>query len=497
MVAFLGLCQIHLCHNNSGGVDLSYNEPSNSVTLVQDDEEFDEDTEEEVADQEAKVLEEPALDDAVYMYLKSIGRVPLLTREQEISLAQRFEAGDKAAKNLMVEANARLVVSIAKKYTDRGLDLLDMIQEGNIGLVRAVEKFDWRRGFKFSTYACVPTSTKILTRRGWKLYSEIEDGDETLGYKDGYLEWTPISGVVKYDDAPLVRFGNAAWWFYCTPQHKWLMEDESGVTLRPLTDWPGPNSTIRVVMSAPLRKDVMANVVGLAGWYTPPLSLWYADQDYRVVPAGSGEVWCPNTGLGSWVAKSEDGFISTTGNTWWIRQAVTRAIADQARTIRIPVHMVEIMNRVIRIQRELTQEIGAEPTMEDVATRMGMEVPKVEYALRMKLEVLSLDDSLGGDEDDLAFSDMIADEQAPTPEEEAIRSVIIERVRVGIKILDPRSQKIIRMRFGLEDGIPKTLSQVGYEFSITRERVRQIEGKALERLSEQVDMQMLKGYLED
>lgn len=295
--------------------------------------------EEEIEELESQPIEVDRLgsfiDDPVYAYLQTIGKVPLLNKAQEVELAKRIELGDTVAKNAMIEANTRLVVNIAKKHMDRGLDLLDMIQEGNIGLVRAVEKFDWRRGYKFSTYA-----------------------------------------------------------------------------------------------------------------------------------------------------------------TWWIRQAITRAIADQARTIRIPVHMVEIINKVIRAQRELAQELGQEPTLTEVGERLEMTADRVAHILKIKQEVVSLDETYGEDED-TALAEMLTDEEAPTPEELAIQQLIKERITLGIKILDPRSQKIIRMRFGLEDGIPRTLSQVGDEFGITRERVRQIEGKALERLSHRRDMKMLKAYLSD
>ncbi len=452
----------------------------------------DEDEEFEVEEQYPTTLQKTTqtTNDAVYAYLHAIGDIPLLTREQEVSLAKRYEAGDKEAKNAIIEANTRLVVSIAKKYADRGLDLLDMIQEGNIGLVRAVEKFDWRRGYKFSTYACVPTSTKILTKRGWMRYDGVEDGDETLGYKDGHLEWTKINGVAKYDDAPLVRFGDDRWWSYCTPQHKWLMKDKTGdVQRRPLTEW---SDEFELVLYAPYWQSD-----------TPVMSdeAWDAFRSGGpakrciVTPAGSGEVWCPNTGLGSWLALSDEGFIYETSNTWWIRQAVTRAIADQSRVIRIPVHMVEIINKVIKTQRELTQELAQDPTVEEISERIGIDAEKVTYALKVRQETVSLDETFG-DEDEMMLGDMITDEDAQTPEEAAIDELIKERVASGIKFLDPRSQKIIRMRFGLEDGIPHTLSQVGYEFGITRERVRQIEFKALKRLKRRKDIKMLKGYIE-
>jgi RNA polymerase primary sigma factor len=272
-------------------------------------------------------------DDSVRLYLREIGKIPLLTGEQEVALAKRIEAGDKAAKDAMAEANMRLVVSIAKKYIGRGLDLLDLIQEGNTGLLRAVEKFDYTKGYKFSTYA-----------------------------------------------------------------------------------------------------------------------------------------------------------------TWWIRQAITRAIADQARTIRIPVHMVETINKLIRTQRRLVQELGREPLPEEIAAEMEMDVDKVNHILKIKQDIVSLEAPVG-EEEDSQLGDFIADEDSLTPEEAATHQLLKEHVNAVLALLTPREQKILRMRFGLEDGRSHTLEEVGQEFGVTRERIRQIEAKALAKLRKHRESKKLKDYL--
>lgn len=274
-------------------------------------------------------------DDSVRLYLREIGKIPLLNPEEELSLAQKVKAGDKKAKDKMAEANMRLVVSIAKRYSGRGLDFLDLIQEGNTGLLRAVEKFDPDKGFKFSTYA-----------------------------------------------------------------------------------------------------------------------------------------------------------------TWWIRQAITRAIADQARTIRIPVHMVETINKLLRTQRRLTQELNREPTIEELAAEMEMEPEKIEYVMKIKQDITSLDANVRDDDDDSVLGDFIEDEEAQSPEEAATTQLLKEQVKDMLGVLTEREQKILKMRFGLEDGKSHTLEEVGQEFSVTRERIRQIEAKALSKLRKHKDAKKLYEYLQ-
>ncbi len=292
-----------------------------------------EDSEEEVATNTPVYLDDIS-DDSVRLYLREIGKIPLLTAEQELALAQRVVAGEKNAKDQMAEANMRLVVSIAKRYVGRGLDLLDLIQEGNTGLLRAVEKFDPDKGFKFSTYA-----------------------------------------------------------------------------------------------------------------------------------------------------------------TWWIRQAITRAIADQARTIRIPVHMVETINKLLRTQRRLTQELNREPTNEEIAKAMEIDVDKVEHIMKIKQDISSLDASVRDDEEDSVLADFIEDEDTVSPEESATGQLLKEHVKDMLGALTEREQKILKLRFGLEDGKSHTLEEVGQEFSVTRERIRQIEAKALAKLRKHKDAKKLHDYI--
>jgi RNA polymerase primary sigma factor len=294
----------------------------------------EEEEEEEPAANTAVYLDDDVADDSVRLYLREIGKIPLLNAEEELALAKRVVAGDKKAKDEMAEANMRLVVSIAKRYVGRGLDLLDLIQEGNTGLLRAVEKFDPDKGFKFSTYA-----------------------------------------------------------------------------------------------------------------------------------------------------------------TWWIRQAITRAIADQARTIRIPVHMVETINKLLRTQRRLTQELNREPTNEEIANEMEIDVDKVEHIMKIKQDISSLDASIRDDEEDSVLADFIEDEDTISPEESATGQLLKEQVKDMLGALTEREQKILKLRFGLEDGKSHTLEEVGQEFSVTRERIRQIEAKALAKLRKHRDAKKLHDYI--
>lgn len=300
--------------------------------------EEDEDEEEEEEDKDKKKKKKrsssSSSDDPVRQYLKEIGRVDLLTADEEKELAQAMEAGSKRAKDHLASANLRLVVSIAKRYTGRGLSFLDLIQEGNLGLLKAVEKFDWRKGFKFSTYA-----------------------------------------------------------------------------------------------------------------------------------------------------------------TWWIRQSITRAIADQARTIRIPVHMIETINKTIKIQRQLTQELGREPEVEELAAETDMTVEKVRNIIRISQHPVSLEKPIG-EEEDSQLGDFIPDEEVDSPEQQASFSLLSEQLDEVLGTLAAREEKVLRLRFGLDDGKPRTLEEVGKEFGVTRERIRQIEAKALRKLRHPSRSKKLKDYLE-
>ena len=279
-------------------------------------------------------LESVSIADPVRMYLREIGKISLLTKEEEVELAKRIEAGDEEAKKKLIEANLRLVVSIAKKYIGRGLSFLDLIQEGNLGLIRAVEKFDYRKGFKFSTYA-----------------------------------------------------------------------------------------------------------------------------------------------------------------TWWIRQAITRAIADQARTIRIPVHMVETINKLIRVSRQLVQQLGREPTVEEIAQALELLPEKVEDIQRIAQEPVSLETPIG-EEEDSQLGDFIEDKDSPNPEEATAGQLLREQLEEMLGELTEREREVLRLRFGLEDGRAHTLEEVGKRFNVTRERIRQIEAKALRKLRHPSRSKRLRDYLE-
>ena len=320
---------------------LDFLEKNNIDIMREDDAEVDDDdidlSEEEEVDTANLDLSVPdgiSIEDPVRMYLKEIGKVPLLTADEEIELAKRMELGDESAKQRLAEANLRLVVSIAKRYVGRGMLFLDLIQEGNLGLIKAVEKFDYRKGYKFSTYA-----------------------------------------------------------------------------------------------------------------------------------------------------------------TWWIRQAITRAIADQARTIRIPVHMVETINKQVRVARQLLQELGREPTPEEIAEKMDISVDRVREILKISQEPVSLETPIG-EEEDSHLGDFIQDDNAPVPADAATFTLLKEQLQEVLGTLTDREQKVLILRFGLEDGRSRTLEEVGKEFNVTRERIRQIEAKALRKLRHPSRSRKLKDYLE-
>ncbi len=317
------------------GVDIIMDEDIMPASIDNDDDFVNDDdmAEEEIPDDNT-LAEGLAIDDPVRMYLKEIGKVNLLSSDEETELAKRMLEGDEYAKKRLAEANLRLVVSIAKKYVGRGMLFLDLIQEGNLGLIKAVEKFDYTKGYKFSTYA-----------------------------------------------------------------------------------------------------------------------------------------------------------------TWWIRQAITRAIADQARTIRIPVHMVETINKVIRVSRQLLQELGHDPSPEEIADEMGIPVQKVRDILKIAQEPVSLETPIG-EEEDSHLGDFIPDEDALAPADAASNTILREELTKVLKTLTEREEKVLRLRFGIDDGHPKTLEQVGAEFNVTRERIRQIEAKALRKLRHPSRSKKLKDFLD-
>ena len=301
---------------------------------IEDVDELDETVDVDLSQVDLSVPEGVSVDDPVRMYLKEIGKIPLLSAEEEVELAKRMELGDDEAKKRLAEANLRLVVSIAKRYVGRGMLFLDLIQEGNLGLIKAVEKFDYTKGYKFSTYA-----------------------------------------------------------------------------------------------------------------------------------------------------------------TWWIRQAITRAIADQARTIRIPVHMVETINKLMRVSRQMVQELGREPSAEEIAAKLDMPVDRVREILKIAQEPVSLETPIG-EEEDSHLGDFIQDENVPVPAEAATYIMLKEQIVDVLTTLTEREQKVLRLRFGLDDGRPRTLEEVGKEFQVTRERIRQIEAKALRKLRHPSRSKKLRDYLE-
>ena len=321
----------------ASGVDVLRISGNDEELILDDDadiEKMDDEEEIELDKIDLSVPEGVSIEDPVRMYLKEIGKVSLLTADEEIELAKRMEQGDEEAKKRLAEANLRLVVSIAKRYVGRGMLFLDLIQEGNLGLIKAVEKFDYRKGYKFSTYA-----------------------------------------------------------------------------------------------------------------------------------------------------------------TWWIRQAITRAIADQARTIRIPVHMVETINKLIRVSRQLLQELGREPTPEEIAEEMKMPVDRVREILKISQEPVSLETPIG-EEEDSHLGDFIQDDNVPVPADAAAFALLKEQLIEVLGTLTEREQKVLRLRFGLDDGRARTLEEVGKEFNVTRERIRQIEAKALRKLRHPSRSRKLKDYLD-
>ncbi|MEE8886695.1 MAG: RNA polymerase sigma factor RpoD [Eubacteriales bacterium] len=317
----------------SNGSTDDMDEPNDEDMMRLEEEENDDDNSENLEHIDLSVQEGVSIEDPVRMYLKEIGKVPLLTGEEEIELAKRMEQGDEEAKNKLATANLRLVVSIAKRYVGRGMQFLDLIQEGNLGLLKAVEKFDYRKGYKFSTYA-----------------------------------------------------------------------------------------------------------------------------------------------------------------TWWIRQAITRAIADQARTIRIPVHMVETINKQVRVSRQLLQELGREPTPEEIAAEMHVPVERVREIMKISQEPVSLETPIG-EEEDSHLGDFIPADNTQAPSDAAEYMMLTEQLNEVLDTLTEREQKVIRLRFGLDDGRARTLEEVGKEFNVTRERIRQIEAKALRKLHHPSRSKKLRGYL--
>ena len=324
-----------LDQNKVDGIRMGTEDELDPDLFIEEEMELDEEEEIDVEHLDLSVPEGVSLEDPVRMYLKEIGKIPLLGMEDEVELAKKMELGDPEARKRLAESNLRLVVSIAKRYVGRGMQFLDLIQEGNLGLIKAVEKFDYTKGYKFSTYA-----------------------------------------------------------------------------------------------------------------------------------------------------------------TWWIRQAITRAIADQARTIRIPVHMVETINRLVRTSRQLLQELGREPTTEEIAARLDLPVERVSEIMKMSQEPVSLETPIG-EEEDSHLGDFIQDDNVLVPQDAAAFTLLHEQLMEVLLTLTEREQKVLRLRFGLDDGRPRTLEEVGKQFNVTRERIRQIEAKALRKLRHPSRSKKLKDYLDE
>lgn len=587
--------------------------------------------------------------DAVKDYLQRISKIPLLDVDEELELARNYiKATTKTKKlfykNKMVQHNLRLVVSIAKKYLHRGLPFLDLIQEGNLGLIRGVEKFDPSKGYKFSTYACVPLDTQIFTQRGWKYYNEIEESDKTLGYDNGVTRWTKINGVTSYKDADMVVFGDGRWETYCTPNHKWLMQEKDEINLKPLYDWPESSENknhrndAQLILSAPLEnsestltpdeaailawvlsdgylevKDgkykraiiqqtykkfadeikellirnnayvstrekspdgkkycaiytvqakVMRSILTKVdyfnktpveimlsfnqeareawfdAWYKaegtlgknnitqkgfdnsnmlaltallcgkPGVKLKYKDKEKdhyliswhnenrrsrrtKVTPTQKEDVWCPSTELGTWLAKDRNGNIFLTGNTWWIRQGVMRAIADKSRVIRIPVHMGEKIQKLRKCAALFHQQKGEQPTLEQLAEILDYPLEKVEELQKLisfydcENSIYSLDYEITQDakrKEYLYAAVGLEDEQM----EHIENKLTLKQLFDGANLTE-RERDIL-----IENLLEQTsLQNLGNKHGITRERARQIRLVAEEKMRKTYE----SGYL--
>ncbi len=586
--------------------------------------------------------------DSFGAYLKEIGRFDLLNKKDEQELGTLVQQGEvllklkkespnhsleqwavqagmtvkelqrvltraKRAKDKLIKHNLRLVVSIAKRYTNRGLSMVDLVQEGTIGLNRAAEKFDPTKGFKFSTYSCVPLTTEIFTQRGWLKYNELEPGDQTIGYDQGVSKWTPILGSKVYDTAPLVSFGNSKWSVECTDQHKWLVDDQGTIRLIPLKEidfkqqhlvtsapFVGGNSPLTAAEAAALawilygivdyeelkseriqircpvefteevlnlfqrysvvsvqpgtvtinnkalraiweksnlvHQNLSALVLDLKpearkAWFevwckanTQTLTVkskeslnalalcaflegqdkvrvkeqtikWEVNSNvpkaysrffnpFTVKPAGTAAVWCPNTELGTWTARTAEGQVFLTGNTWWIRQGITRAVAVHSRTIRLPVHIFERLNKIKKATRELYQQTGKQPSIFQIATQLEEKPKKILQLMEYAKTTKSIDTLLSDTNGTSCLADFLVDDVTLSPEQQVEKELNAAYTQKLLKGLTEQETKIIKDRYGigLEEPIP--LKDIGVALGITTERVRQIERRALEKLRE-------------
>lgn len=599
---------------------------------------------------------------ANFDYIKDEKASTLLTAEQEVELSKAFKKEvpnpdnpdkpklvvldpltyqAKKARDTLVAHNLRLVISIAKRYTNCNMEFTDLIQEGNIGLMKAADKFDHRKGYKFSTYACVPTSTQILTKRGWKFHHELVEGDETLGYNNGETEWTTIRGSVAYEDAPLVNFGNTTQWnIQCTDEHKWLIEEDGKVNLSPLSSWPDKKEFLwptkhivdgkpykrrntKLVLGAPNKggdSELTPDEAAILAWVLSDGSLYdnpktttapqasiiqnndkFADEitellkrnnaycsdtkrknsnclsfhissevfqriwdksklatqsifdlvielssDARkawfeawykaegtlgtnlisqnkgpklnaleltlilegkenlrsrprknsnrytitwhsrprtprnaiVKPSNKAKVWCPNTDLGTWTAKDENGYIFLTGNSYWIKQSITRAIADQSRLIRIPVHITEYTAKIARAYKELSQT-KQHITPADIARITDVPLDKIKLLFHVMKQPVSLAQQIS--DTDLQLEELIADEDSLNHDPE-LYDILLDNLYLTIQNIPAREKVVVLMRNAIGSFPKSTLEVVGNHLDITRERVRQIEMRAWRRI---------------
>lgn len=588
-------------------------------------------------------------------YLKSIGRYDVLTREQEVELArdvqemmryihlseayesleEKLAACDcslqeyrrvmykgSRAKEKMIVHNLKLVVCIAKKYNNRGVDIEDLVQEGNIGLNRAVEKFNPELGFKLSTYACVPTTTKILTRRGWLKWDEINAGDYTIGYdtEKNEVAWTKLEAVTHYENASLLRFGQERWSTLCTPNHSWLMEDDQSISLTPIENWhkdtdknlilsaffKGGNSTItedearllawiyteeekiwsnRAYLdgvyvcpgSAALAKDIKELLIKLCleenrkedgkeqYWIPGSLirNIWRKGNLYKqtlfslifelspearkafnetchkiygkskhqsvinsnrkdvevlelsmfldganclrgirknnkgvitwddnqisngeseVKKVGRGDVWCPSTTLGSWVAQDIDGNIFITGNTWWVKQSISRAVATHSRQIRLPVHIYDLLNKIKRAARELSQINNRQATLKEIADYLEVSYEKLVKLSVFTKNVMSLDTTCVESESSSVlneYNNYIAKAEVKEKERE-----IQQKILFILDKLSHRDRQVVIMRYGLNTDKPATYKCIAEQLDLTVPIVRSICNGLKERFIE-------------
>ena len=403
-------------------------------------------------------------------------------------LQRKLNAG-KRAKDKFIKHNLRLVVSIAKRYTNRGLSIIDLVQEGTLGLDQAAKKFDPARGFKFSTYACVPLTTKIFTQRGWLFWNEVEPTDLTIGYAGGSACWTPIQAVTKYDSSRVVVIEstdpNQPWSAIANKEHKWLVEDQRGnVRLARLKE----NVPTNIVVTAPLCSSVdtsdFLNNPAAAEAFAHLKRTRVVSVVLKKLGRAKAPVWCPSTGVGSWLAKDELGLVFLTGNTWWIRQGITRAVAMNSRTIRLPVHIFERLNKIKKVTRVISQKEGRNASIKEIAEAINETEDRVVQLMGYSKLTKSIDSVNTDSAGNTALRDFLIDDTTMSPEEFADNSLGKDYIKKLAKGLTEQEQYIVLNRYGIDLDNPVPLKVIGQRLGITTERVRQIERRSIEKLKE-------------